>query len=174
MAIEKVKFQKIEVPLIKEEVYVIERPTEQFNNVTLRLDMTRRLRGKGCEIIFQLKADKDKLEVIPKRIHIFGFFIRRLIRAGTDYVEDSFDVKCKDATLKVKPFLITRKKVHSEVRKGLRNEAKKEIIEYVKDKIYEEIFIDLLQDNFQKNLSKKLKKIYPLSFCDIRDIFVVK
>jgi ribosomal protein S3AE len=172
--VDKVKFIKLAVPMINEEVFVIERPLEQFNNTTLKLDMTRKLRGKGCEIVFQLNTKEDKINIIPKRIHIFGFFIRRLIRAGTDYVEDSFDVKCKDATLKIKPFLITRKKVHNAVRTALRNEAKKEIIEAVKDKTYEEVFVELLQDNFQKVLSKKLKKIYPLSFCDIRDIFVVK
>jgi ribosomal protein S3AE len=136
--------------------------------------MTRKLRGIGCEFIFQIKVDKEQMNIIPKRIHIFGFFIRRLIRAGTDYVEDSFDVTCKDAIIKVKPFMITRKKVHKKVRKALREEAKKEIIESMKEKTYEEIFVELLQDNFQKVLSKKLKKIYPLSFFDIRDIYVVK
>lgn len=172
--VEKIKFKKIEIPIVNEEILVIDRPTEEFNNLTVKLDMTRKLRGKGCEFVFQIKADKEKMEIIPKRIQIYGFFIRRLMRAGTDYVEDSFNVKCKDATLKVKPFLITRKKVHKKVRRALREELKKELIEGIKDKNYEEIFIELLQDNFQKNLSKKLKKIYPLAFCDIRDIFVVK
>jgi len=172
--VEKIKFQKIDVPLIRESIYVIERPIEQFNNKTLKLDMTRKLKGKGCEIIFKIKTEKEKINLIPKRIHLFGFFIRRMIRTGTDYVEDSFIAKCKDATLRIKPFLITRKRVHKAVKKALRNEIRKEITENIKDKTYEEIFIELLQDNFQKFLSKKLKKIYPLSFCDIRDIFVVE
>ena len=38
---------------------------------------------------------------------------------------------------------------------------------------YEEIFSDLLSGKFQKTLSLKLKKIYPLSLCEIKDIYIV-
>ncbi|MEM3405511.1 MAG: hypothetical protein QW117_00880 [Candidatus Pacearchaeota archaeon] len=167
---QKIKFIKIKLPLLNEEVFIINR--ERFNNVSLKLDITRKLKGKGCEIIFKIDSVKDGLKIDPKRIRIYGFFIRRLIRKGTDYVEDSFDAKCKNADLRVKPLLITRRKVHKNVKKSLRKKVKEEIINYFKDKNYEEIFSDLLKDNFQKNLSKRLRKIYPLSFCDIRDVYV--
>ena len=97
-----------------------------------------------------------------------------MVRKGTNYIEDSFSTECKDAQVKIKPFLITRRKVTREVRKALRNKAKEELINYAKDKNSEEIFDDILNNKLQKQLSLKLKKIYPLSLCEIRTLKVEK
>ncbi|HJZ18604.1 MAG TPA: hypothetical protein VJ208_00685, partial [Candidatus Nanoarchaeia archaeon] len=80
---------------------------------------------------------------------------------------------CKDAVVKMKPFLITRRKVSRKVRKVLRDKAKEEMIKYAKEKTSVEIFGDIIKNEVQKNLSLKLKKIYPLSLCEIR-IFKVE
>ena len=91
-----------------------------------------------------------------------------MVRKGTNYVEDSFSAKCKDETLRIKPFLITRRKVSRAVRKALREKAREELTNYVKDKKSEDVFNDVMQNQLQKPLSLKLKKIYPLSLCEIR------
>ena len=91
-----------------------------------------------------------------------------MIRKGTNYVEDSFSAKCKDAQIKIKPFMITRKKVSRAVRKALREKAREELTNYIKNKGKEELFEDLFKNQLQKSLSLKLKKIYPLSLCEIR------
>ena len=101
-------------------------------------------------------------------------FLRRVVRKGTDYVEDSFSAESKNAKLRIKPLLITREKVSKKIRKVLREKAREELIKYVKSKDSEEIFEDILKGKFQKELSLKLKKIYPLSFCDIRILKVEK
>ena len=85
-----------------------------------------------------------------------------------DYVEDSFSVKCEDAVLRIKPFLITRKKVSRAVRKALREKTKEELTEYMKTQNVKTIFDEILKNKIQKSLSLKLKKIYPLSLCEIR------
>jgi ribosomal protein S3AE len=136
--------------------------------------LTRSLRGKSVEAIFKLHVEGDKVIASLERLHILPFYIRRMMRKSVDYVEDSFDVQVKDKKLRVKPFLITRKKVHRSVRTALRNLAKEEITNYFKDKTAELIFQEILGGRFQKSLSLKLKKIYPLTFCDIRDIFIEK
>jgi ribosomal protein S3AE len=100
------------------------------------------------------------------------YFLKRMVRKGTNYVEDSFSTEAKDSQIKIKPFLITRRKVSRAVRKALREKAKKEIISYVKTKTTNEIFEDILENTLQKSLSLKLKKIYPLSTCEIRVIRV--
>ena len=91
-----------------------------------------------------------------------------MIRKGTNYVEDSFSTDCKDARIRIKPFLITRRKVSRAVRKALRNKAREELTNYVKEKNSEEIFNEIIRNQIQKQLSLKLKKIYPLSLCEIR------
>ena len=97
-----------------------------------------------------------------------------MVRRGTNYIEDSFSTKCKNAEIRLKPFLVTRRKVSRAVRKALRNKAKEELIEWAKDKNTEILFEDILKNKIQRELSTKLKKIYPLSSCEIRVIKVEK
>ncbi len=170
----KTKFMEVELPLINEVVSIIERPIEELNGKSIKIDMTRKLRGKNLEIVFRLNSEKEKLKIDVERIKIFKFFIRKIMRKGTSYVEDSFDVQCKDAKLKAKPMLITRQKVHRSVKNALRKTCKEEITKYFSDKTKQEIFEELLTEQFQRKLSKTLKKIYPLSFCEIIDIYSKK
>ncbi len=170
--VEKIKFIEVELPIVNHKVDLIANKIEELDNRTVKLDLTRKLRGKNVEFIFKLKVEDGKLIVDPYRIFIFKFFIRRIMRKSIDYVEDSFSANCKNAQLKIKIFLITRKKVPRAVRKALREKAKEEIISEINKQTYEEFFGELLSSRFQKNLSLKLKKIYPLAFCDIVDSFV--
>jgi ribosomal protein S3AE len=96
------------------------------------------------------------------------YFLKRMVRKGTNYVEDSFSAKCEDAQMRIKPFLVTRRKVSRKVRKALRDKAREEIIDYIKNKKSAELFDEIAKNTLQKPLSIKLKKIYPLSLCEIR------
>jgi len=91
-----------------------------------------------------------------------------MVRKGTNYVEDSFSIETKNARVKIKPFLITRKKVSHVVQKALREKAHEELTNDLKGKTTQTIFEELLQNKIQKSLSLVLKKIYPLSLCEIR------
>ena len=90
------------------------------------------------------------------------------MRKNVNYVEDSFTCKAKDAKIRVKPFLLTRKKVHRSLRKALRNRIKELVTEFCANKQSEEVFSSILSASLQKELSSKLKKIYPLALCEIR------
>ena len=76
--------------------------------------------------------------------------------------------KTKESYIIIKPFFITRKKVSRAVRKTLRNSAKNWILDYTKTKTNDQLFEEILSGDLQKILSIKLKKIYPLSLCEIR------
>lgn len=171
MAIGKKKFFEVSLPLIEHSTKLIAAEEEELIGKTIKVDLTRKLRGKSLEITF--KIDK-KGKAVPKRLNLLGYYIRRMMRKSADYVEDSFSTPTKNASLRVKPFLITRNKVSRRVRKALRNKAKEEIAKALKDEDYENIFLEVISNKFQKSLSLKLKKIYPLSLCEIRDIFVEK
>jgi ribosomal protein S3AE len=109
-----------------------------------------------------------ELIAIPNKMELVKSYIRRMMRKRTDYVEDSFNAKCKDVNVMVKPFLITRKKVSRAIRKNLRNTAKTFLLEYLKDREFNEVCEELRNGSLQKALLPKLKKVYPLSFCDLR------
>ena len=89
-------------------------------------------------------------------------------------MEDSFEAPCKDAILKIKPLLVSRRKISRAVKKALREKAREEILNTVKTMTKNKLFEDILQGQFQKSLSYILKKVYPLSSCEIRIIKVEK
>jgi ribosomal protein S3AE len=103
-----------------------------------------------------------------------AFYLKRMVRRGTNYVEDSFETECKDATVRLKPFLVTRRKVSRAVRKALRNKTKEELEKWAKESTSEKMFEEVLKNKVQRELSTTLKKIYPLSLCEIRVINVVE
>ena len=163
------KYHKVNLPIIDREVEVLAESKKDLEGRTVKIDLTRDLKGKNFEIIFRLGEEGDAR---PHRLHVYKYFLRRMMRKSVDYVEDSFTVNCKDYKLRVKPFLIARRKISRKVKRGLRNKAKEEIKEYMGDKDFEEILSSLLSNEFQKDLSLVLKKIYPLTLCEIRDIKV--
>ena len=169
MAQEKKKFYDVEIPLLKREVEVYGHEGK-FNGKSIKVDLTSSLKGRSLEVKFMIKENKGVLTTYPVEAYLQGFYIRRMMRKGTDYVEDSFLVQCKDHRLRIKPFLITRKKVSREILNVLRKKIKEEIIKLIKDKDFEAIVIDVMNNKIQKEIYPSLKKIYPLGLCEIRYI----
>ncbi len=161
-------FFDVKIPLAEKETHLQAFEAKELDGRIVNYDLTRILRGKGMMLQLRIKVKGDEIKAIPRQIKLMPFFLKRMVRKGTNYVEDSFSVKCEDAQLRIKPFLVTRRKVSREVRKALRNKAREEITEFVKDKKSGFIFEEIVKNNLQKPLSLKLKKIYPLSLCEIR------
>lgn len=164
----KKKFFDVEIPTVGITTQIQAYGIEELNGKYIKYDLTRFLKGKSVVLTLNVKVEDNKAIASPKKIELMPYFIRRMIRKGTNHIEDSFDAKCKDSLLRVKPLLVTRRKVSREVRKTLRNESKKEILEFVQEKGHEEIFEEVLKNQLQKRLNTKLKKIYPLALCEIR------
>lgn len=164
---ERKRYITVKIPTLDSEMRVLGTP-EDLNNKTIKLDLTRKLRGKGLTMKLRIFNMEGKLVAIPNQMELTTSYVRRMMRKRTDYVEDSFQARCSDVRVIIKPLLITRKKVSRAVRRNLRNTAKEFILEYVKDKEYIEMCNELLEGTMQKALLPKLKKVYPLSFCDLR------
>ena len=171
MAIKK-KFIEVEIPAIETTIRVLGTP-EELDKKTIKLDLSRKMRGKGIEVIFKIQNSEGKLTAFPKKIQLIKSYIQRMMRKRTSYVEDSFITPCKDIRIIIKPLLITRKKVSRAVRRNLRNTAKEFLIKYLSERNYLEICDEILAGELQRTLLPKLKKVYPLSFSDIR-IFETK
>ena len=169
---ERKKYIEAEIPLLGSTIRILGTP-EDLHNKTVKLDLTRQLRGKGLTIKFRIFNEEGKLTGIPNKMELANSYIRRMMRKRSDYVEDSFQGQCADIRATIKPLLITRKRVSRAVRKNLRNTAKEFILGYIKEKEFNDICQEILEGTLQKTMLPKLKKIYPLSFCEIR-IFETK
>lgn len=170
----KKKFFDVDVPLIKKEIQLLAYELKELNGKFIKYDLTRVLKGKSIMLQMKVKVEGENAVAYPREIKLMPYFLRRMIRKGTNYVEDSFSTNCKDAQIRIKPFLITRRKVSRAVRKALREKAKEELISYAKNKESWNIFDEVLKNQVQKNLSQILKKIYPLSLCEIRILKIEK
>ncbi len=170
----KKKFFDVEIPIINRKTQLIAYDISELNKKLIKYDLTRILKGKSILLDLKVNVKDNQATSVPVELKLVPYYIRRMMRKGTDYVEDSITTNCKDAILKIKPLLITRRKVSKSVRKALREKAKQELQDYLKEKNYEEIFEEILRNKIQKELSLKLKKIYPLSLCEIRALKVEK
>jgi len=170
----KKRFFDVEIPVLKKTTNLLAYELKELEGRIIRYDLTRVLRGKSLILISKVKIENEKAIANPRKILLLSYFLKRMIRKGTNYIEDSFSTNYKDAQIRIKPFLITRRKVSRNVRKALREKAREELKEYVKDKTAEILFDEVIKNQLQKQLSLKLKKIYPLSLCEIRILQIEK
>jgi len=164
----KKKFFPVSIPILNKETELYGSDIKEFEGKYIKYDLTNILKGKAVELKLMVILDKKELAATPKEIKIFSSYLRRAARKGTDYAEDSFFAQCSDHRVKVKPFMVTRKRVPEKTLKGLRQTAKKEITEYFKEKTFEKIVSDIISNKIQKELGIKLKKVYPLSAFEIK------
>ena len=171
----KLKFFNVKLEIINKEVPIIGKSIEDINRRTILFDLTRELKGKMAEAKFKVEVKNN--EAIGKIIYygLIQNYARRLVRRGTSPVEDSFIAISKDGVkLRIKPLLVTRKKVVRGIRKNLRNKARELLTKFVNENTREKIFDSIINYKIQKEILKNLKKIYPLSVCDIRRLQVEK
>lgn len=174
IAKKKKKFWDVDMPILKKETQLYSFTPQELKGRIIKYDLTRILRGKNAVLMLDVVVDGETLSSSPREMHLLPSFLKKMVRKGTSYVEDSFVAQTQDAQILIKPFLIARRKVSRAVRKALREKARAEIIDYLKKTTAEEVFKDLLKNTLQKPLSLKLKKTYPLSLCEIRVIKVQK
>lgn len=169
----KKKFFEVKLPLTAAKVFLYGTSIEQFNNNVVKIDLTKNLKGKSLELRAKVMHENGALTGDPISLELIKSYIRRMIRKGSDYVEDSFELTCKDAVLLVKPFLLTRKKVSRAVRNELRIATRKYLEAHMTIRTAHEVFSDMMTNKLQKELFLKLKKIYPLSLCEIRIVEIL-
>jgi ribosomal protein S3AE len=164
----KKRFFDVEIPTLGKTTQLQAYEIKELDGRIFKYDLTRILRGKNMLLQLQVKVSEDKATSYPIQAKLLPSYLKRVVRKGTNYVENSFSTECKNGTVLIKPLLVSRRKISRAVRKALRDKVKEELELYVKDKNFEILFDELLKNQIQKPLSLKLKKIYPLSLCEIR------
>ncbi len=169
----KKKFFDVSVPLTASKVKLYAINEEELNGKMVKIDMTKNLKGKNVELRARVTHKDGKIDSELVSLILLPSYIRRIMRRGIDYIEDSFTTSCKDAEIIVKTFMITRNHVSRNIRKEVRNAARKFLEGYSNIKTVKELFSELMTNKLQRSVSLKVKKIYPLAFCEIRWIEVI-
>lgn len=169
----KKSFYEVSAQMISTPIQLYAQSKESLEGRTVKIDLTKNLRGKSLELKLRIKLDGEQLIGIPESVELVKSHIRRMMRSGTDYCEDSFVTNCKDFSVQIKPFLITRKRVSRGILNSLRQNSNKFLRSHVKTREVSEIFSEIITNKLQKQLSLKLKKIYPLALCEIRMFKIV-
>ncbi len=172
--LEKKTFFEVRVPMTSAKIYLYASSADSLVGKVVNLDLTRSLRGKSLELKAKIKKEGEELVGEPVSVILAGSYVRRMMRKGTDYVEDSFNAECREGIVVVKPFMITRNKVSRPIRNKLRMTAKDYILAQFKSRTSKEIITSIMTNKLQKEIAQKLKKIYPLAVCEIRWLEVVK
>ncbi|PIN94007.1 hypothetical protein COU54_00850 [Candidatus Pacearchaeota archaeon CG10_big_fil_rev_8_21_14_0_10_31_24] len=169
----KKSFFDVKAPMTSAKISLYASSEQEIVGKVVTLDLTKSLRGKAFEMKLKVEMVDNELVAEPVSLWLSGSYIRRMVRKGTDYVEDSFVASCKDADVIIKPFLITRNKVSRAVRHALRKTARDYVEKYLTTRTSKELFSEITANKLQKELSLKLKKVYPLALCEIR-VFEIK
>lgn len=170
----KKSFFEVEAPLTSTKIELYSPSMEELDGKSIKIDLTKNLRGKNLELKLRIKKEGEKLLGEPEKVELMGAYVRRAIRKGIDYCEDSFELECRDCTCRIKPFLLTRRRVSRSVLNSLRDNTKKWLEAYLKTRTGQEIISEIIANKIQKQLSLKLKKIYPLALCEIRVFEITK
>ncbi|MAG07832.1 hypothetical protein CMI46_03395 [Candidatus Pacearchaeota archaeon] len=164
----KKRFISVDIPILNKEIEILGSGIKDLDGRTIKLDLTHDLKGRAIDLKLLVKADDEKAIANPIELKLFQSYMKRMVRKGTDYSEDSIKTNCKDEKIIIKPLMITRKRVTRSVLRGLREIARKEITDYVSKKNFETILSEILSGDFQKEIQPKLKKVYPLSLFEIK------
>lgn len=168
--LQKKEFFDVESSLTASKISLYSTSKEELVGKVVKIDLTRSLRGRGFELRLRVEKEGEKLIGKEMALQLAGSYIRRMMRKGSDYVEDSFKTKSIDGPIVLKPFLITRHKVSRAVRNLLRSTTKEFLINHAKNRKNKDLFVEIMTNKIQKELSIKLKKIYPLALCEVRYI----
>lgn len=121
-------------------------------------------------VIFKINELKgDQLNTEIDGYEIVSAHIKRLIRKGKGKVDDSFIATFKDGVkIRIKPFVLTRRKTTNKIFTDIRARTKQFIIDYCLKNDMSRLVNDLISMRLRKELKFNLNKIYPVSVVEIK------
>ncbi|MFC1686184.1 hypothetical protein ACFLZZ_04170 [Nanoarchaeota archaeon] len=174
MARERLKTYWVEVPELNQKFAILTSKPDTIPGKLIKLDLTRMLKGRSMEANLLVQKEGDKYFGDFVATKVAQSYIKRMMRKNISWIEDSFVVKSKDQQLRVKPFMITKKRIHRSVRKKLRETTKELLIKFISESKTKDVFEAVIRGGFQREVSSQLKKIYPLAFFEIRVLKIEK
>lgn len=113
--------------------------------------------------------DNGRLTTVFNGYFITPSAVRKLMRKSRDKLDDSFLVKTSEGIqLRIKTIMITKSRTKGGILAALKKQAREVMATIVGSMNLETVAREISMHRIQQNLSKELKKLYPLSVCEIR------
>ncbi|MEK6907311.1 MAG: hypothetical protein AABW45_02190 [Nanoarchaeota archaeon] len=117
--------------------------------------------------IKEVKGNEAYAEVISYAM--LSTYVKRVIKPAKEKIDDSFVYTTKDnVKVKIKTIMLTKAKTQHSVLSSIRKKSHEYLQDYCKKNEYGGLIVDLSSHNIQRDLKNFLKKVYPLSVCEIR------
>lgn len=121
------------------------------------------------------KQENNTLQTEITGYHIITAAVRKMMHRERTKIEDSFVIATKDKTKhRIKPIIIAKGQITGGVKAHIQRDLRSHIIRITAEKTYNELIKDLISHQFQKQLQQTLRKIYPLSTCEIKSLKLAK
>ena len=153
-------------------------PNKLLNRVTevSLQDLTNDFRKSHIKLFFKI----DKIEDTNALTHFIGHeltsdYLRRMIRRKRSKIDGVYDVNTRDgATIRVKPFATTDKRIQNSQRKVVRDTMKQTIYNQAKNSTLSEFIQFIIDGKLGSEVYKKCKKLYPVKRVEVNKTQVLK
>ncbi len=117
--------------------------------------------------IKEVKGDVGIASLVHYKLN--NSYLKRLVRKTSNKMEESFVLMTKDGQrCRIKPVLFTRNKVNNSTLTTLRKKAQEHLTQVFLQYSLAELFHLIISNKLQMELKAALKKIYPVSSCEIK------
>jgi small subunit ribosomal protein S3Ae len=133
-------------------------------------NITNDPKSQNIKVKFKIKEVKNNqccTELVS--YNMLSTYVKRVIKPAKEKIDYSAEYLTNDnIKILIKLIMLTKAKTIHTVLTSIRHKSNEYLKSYCKKVDYKTLVIDLVSHNLQKELKNTLKKIYPLSVCEIR------
>jgi len=153
-------------------------PNKLINRVTevSLQDLTNDFRKSHIKLFFKIYKIEDTNALTQFIGHeLTSDYLRRMIRRKRSKIDGVYDVNTRDgATIRVKPFATTDKRIQNSQRKVVRDTMKQIIYDQAKTSTLSEFIKFIIDGKLGSEVYKKCKKLYPVKRVEVNKTAVLK
>ena len=153
-------------------------PDKLINRVTevSLQDLTNDFRKSHIKLLFKIYKIEDNNALTNFIGHeLTSDYLRRMIRRKRSKIDGVYDVSTRDgATIRVKPFATTDKRIQNSRRKVVRDTMKQTLYDQAKTSTLSEFIQFIIDGKVGSEVYKKCKKLYPVKRVEVNKTEVLK
>jgi len=153
-------------------------PNKLINRVTevSLQDLTNDFRKSHIKLFFKINKIEDNNALTQFIGHeLTSDYLRRMIRRKRSKIDGVYDVNTRDgASIRVKPFATTDKRIQNSQKKIVRDTMKQTIYDQAKISTLSEFIQFIIDGKLGSEVYKKCKKLYPVKRVEVNKTEVLK